>query len=365
MKKTVIIFIMTALALMGSCSGEKVDEYAMVTFMLGNVLRNNAALEIGDILKEKDVIKTEDESFCDVRIGGSIIRIKEKSSVTMTNLIRNENQEDTTLGLSVGKMLCKPKKLLKSEKFVVKTPTAVAGVRGTNFIIEADKNKTTRIKVFQGKVKVAKRVKQFEENVDQVLEVSSTVEKEKKVIITEEEVRKAEKNIEKAIEKSEAKGVEMDTAQIVKIIEENKKDVVIEKAKIENFAVEDFQKEKKEIIAVEVKEPAVIKKIVNVIQQEKKKPIPEGRLLVTRYEIYFIKNGKVLWEGDVVENPLKKDDKIYIASGDYVFCASSEGPVLWRKKLTNSGRLELKDNAVVVYTGKGRTELDIETGEKL
>ena len=68
-----------------------------------------------------------------------------------------------------------------------------------------------------------------------------------------------------------------------------------------------------------------------MMRLEREKPKPDGRLLITRYEIYFIKNGKVLWEGKVLQQPVRMNDKIFIASGDYVYCASADGPVLWRK----------------------------------
>ena len=96
----------------------------------------------GDVLKENDIITTGIMSSCDIRIGDSIIRIKEKSKVLISQLLKNGNVENITLGLDIGKMLCKPKKLIKSESFLVKTPTAVAGVRGTQFSVEADIKKT-------------------------------------------------------------------------------------------------------------------------------------------------------------------------------------------------------------------------------
>lgn len=334
----------------------------MITFMLGDVLKNNIAVEIGSLIKEKDIIVTGADSFCDVRIGGSIIRIKEKSNATISNLMRKGDMEDTTVGLGVGKMLCKPKKLLKSEKFIVKTPTAVAAVRGTTFTIEADAMKTTRIKVFNGKVKVARRIKQLEESMDRVLEAAPAIEKERKIVITEKEVTKAEAAVEKILAAETAKAPE---EAITAVILQARNEVVISDKKIEKFAVEDFQKDNKEMIEVKVKPVEVIREIATVIKQEKEMPKPDGRLLVTRYEIYFIKNGKVLWEGKVVENPIKKDDKIYIASGDYVYCASTEGPVLWRKNIENEGKLELKEDKLAVFTSKGTKNLDLDTGEQL
>lgn len=358
MKKLNIFFLCAFITISYSCSKEKVDEYAMITFLIGDVKKNNQVVEIGDIIQEKDVIITSEDAFCDVKIGGSIIRVKEKSKVIVSNLLRSNNLESTELGLNVGKMLCKPKKLLKSESFVVKTPTAVAGVRGTKFTVEADIKKTTRIKVFDGKVKVAKRIKQFEGSTEKVLEIAPVVAEEKKVIITEAEVKKVEKVADKIIKEGGA-------SEMAVVISKLKKDVVVSKSSIKDFKIADFARENKEIIAIQPKPKAVIKQIIKVIQQEKEIPKPDGRLLVTRYEIYFIKNGKVLWEGTVIESPIKKDGKIYIASGDYVFCASDDGPVLWRKKINNDGKLKIEENALSVFSQGQATKLDLETGEKL
>ncbi len=358
MKKLCVFILCSVIAFSYGCSKEKVDEYAMITFMIGDVKMNNKVVEIGDIIKEKDVIITAEDAFCDVKIGGSIIRVKEKSKVIVSNLLRSNNLESTELGLNVGKMLCKPKKLLKSESFVVKTPTAVAGVRGTKFTVEADIKKTTRIKVFDGKVKVAKRIKQLESSTEKVLEIAPVVAEEKKVIITEDEVKKVEKLAEKLIKEGGAK-------EMAVVITKLKNDVVVSKASIKGFKIADFARENKEIIAIQPKPKTVIKQIIRVIQQEKEIPKPDGRLLVTRYEIYFIKNGKVLWEGTVIDNPIKMNGKIYIASGDYVFCASDDGPVLWRKKMNNDGKLKIEENALSVFSKGQTTKLDLETGEKL
>src|SRR5208337_668540 len=165
-KKTGIISVIIIASLVAGCSGTRVDEYAMISFIIGDVKKNNAEAQIGDIIKENDVIVTSENSFCDIRIDDSVIRIKSMSSLTISTLIKNGEVEKTILGLAIGKMLCKPKKLLKSESFLVKTPTAIAGVRGTQFAVEIDKKMTTRIKVFKGEVKVARRIKQLESSVD-------------------------------------------------------------------------------------------------------------------------------------------------------------------------------------------------------
>ncbi len=358
MKRFYLLSIILMVVIAYGCSKEQGEDYASITFLIGDVTKNNVKADIGDMIKEKDIIVTSADSFCDVKIGGSIIRIKEKSKVEVASLIKKNNLENTSLGLSVGKMLCKPKKLLKSESFIVKTPTAVAGVRGTKFTVEADKMKTTRIKVFDGKVKIAKRIKQFEGSIDKVLEAAPVVKEEMKVVVTAKEVEKVEKAAEKLLKNGSEK-------EMAAVLTKLKKDVVVSKDKITKFKVEDFAKENKEIIAIQVKPREVIRKIIKVIKQEREMPKPDGRLLITRYEIYFIKNGKVIWEGAVVENPIKKDGKIYIASGDYIFCASSDGPVLWRKNLSNDGKLKIEGDVLKVFSQGKVTNLDPETGQKL
>lgn len=363
MRKLILICIGLVMVISGGCSKQKVDEYAVISFIVGEVTRNNVALSIGDIIKEKDEINTGNESFCDIKIGGSIIRIKEKSKLTVSNLIRQGGAESTQLGMDMGKMLCKPKKLLKDDSFTIKTPTAVAGVRGTQFTVEIDTLKTTRIKVFDGKVQVAKRIKQFEGNFEKILAMSPVIDKEEKIVITEKEVEKSEKIVEKILQNETARGKGGDV--MGRVIQASSKEIVSAQKDIEKFAAGDFVKENKEIIDVKEKPAEVIKEIVKVIEKEKEQPKPDGRLLITKFEVYFIKNGKVLWEGKVIDEPLKEGDKIYIASGDYVYCASANGPVLWRKNIINDGKLELKEGKLTVFTKGEKKNLNSETGEQL
>jgi hypothetical protein len=334
----------------------------MITFMIGDVKKNNVAVQIGDILKEKDTIQTGTDSFCDIKIGDSLIRVKQKTKIVLSTLMRLGGLDNTTMELGSGKILCKPKKLLKSETFLVKTPTAVAGVRGTQFIVEADANGTSRIKVFDGKVKVARRIKELDASIDKVLSLAPDVNKQEKVIITKEDVAKTEAIVSKIMKAESAKGTE---AAVAEVIKKEGKNIVAGRKNIEKFAVRDFEKDNKEIIEVKQKPVEVIKEISKVIKQEKEEPKPNGRLLITRFEVYFIKNGTVEWEGKVVEEPIKQADKLYIASGEYVFCASVDGPVIWRKQINNEGRLRVRENMLIVSAQGRETKLDLKTGEKL
>ncbi len=354
------ICILLAIAMIVPGCTKSAEDYATVTFLIGDVKKNNVDIEIGEVIKEKDSLVTGAQSSCDVRIGESIIRIKENSKVLISQLMRSGNLENTGLGLEVGKVLCKPRKLMKSESFLVKTPTAVAGVRGTKFTVEADQQKTTRIKVFDGEVKVIKRVASLEDSVEQLLQEAPAVEEKEKVVVTEKDVKLAEQRVEQAFSK-EGRGSEV---ALVKVIEQVKDDVVVARREVQTFKVEDFKDERAEIIAIEPKPMDIVRQIEKAVEMEKERPKPDGRLLVTRYEIYFIKSGKILWEGKLITPPLRKDDKIYIASGDYVFSATLDGPVIWRKNIENDGRLEVKGEKLVVHSKQGIRELDLGTGQE-
>jgi hypothetical protein len=325
------------------------------------VTKNNTAVQIGDPVHEKDVIRTGADSFCDVKIGESLIRIKQNTRVLMSGLIRKEEAENVSIDLGAGKLLCKPKKLLKSESFLIRTPTAIAGVRGTQFTVEADANSTSRIKVFEGHVKVAKRIRYLDPKANELLKIAPEVNRDEKVVITKAEVEKTEKLVDWILDSESGKGDEAAMRQVLKRAGNN---IVAGKEDIKKFSVADFEKDNKEIIAVKEKPAEVIRQIKKAIKIEKEAPKPEGRILITRYEVFFIKNGKVEWEGKIVEDPVKSNDRLYIASGDYVFCASVDGPVLWKKKLENDGRARILDNDLVVEANGEKIRLDLNTGDR-
>ena len=362
MNKLFLAILCLVLIIPSGCIKETKEEYSTIIFYIGDVKKNNNTAEIGEVILQNDVISTGLQSSCDIKIGGSIIRVKEKSNVRLSELYQKDDVEKTMVDLEVGKLLCKAKKLSKSESFLVKTPTAIAGVRGTKFTVEADIQKTSRIKVFNGNVTVLKRVKQLENiEVEKIIATAPTLSEEEKVIVTADDVKQTEKLVEKAIEKEQKINQDIETA-VAKAIETHQKEVVIDKKEIEKFKIEDFKEENKEIIAVQEKPKEVIAAIKSIVKLEKKEPVPEGRLLITRYEIYFIKGDKPLWEGKVINPPIQKDNKLYIASGDYVFCASVDGPVFWKRNIKNDGKVELKEDKLVIFTEGKSKELDIVTG---
>ncbi|MCL2026840.1 MAG: FecR domain-containing protein [Leptospirales bacterium] len=358
-KLFICVTLILVFGLVSGCS-KRPDEFASVMFLMGDVFCNDAAVEIGVPLKQDDTIKTSELSFCDIKLGDSLIRIKEKSTVILSSLMQSDGNENVGLELLSGKMLCKPKKLLKSEQFVVKTPTAIAAVRGTDFTVETDANKTTRIKVFSGSMNIGKRVKQFEEHKEEIINNSSLVEQGFKAIVTKDDLEKAEKSIEKFMNLHKDESLESYAA----FAAANREHIKIEENTVSKFSADDFEKDNTELIAIEEKPAEVVRKIAQIIKTAKEEPkIDYAALLVTRYEVYYIKDGKVDWEGKLRAAPIKSKGNLYVLSDDNVFCASEEGTVFWRKIIPYAQRLELAGNKLRIITNEGSKELDAKTGE--
>lgn len=160
MKFNILIFISIILFSFGC--GEKeapvsqAEEsfFFKVQFVLGNVKISGANGEKtaiqGDQLKISDMIITGDKSVADLIFGtAGVVRINQKSRVTITS-IADKTNNDTVMDMKNGRLLLTLPKL-QGTGFQVKTPTAVASVRGTSFEVVADK-KGSKLSVAKGTV---------------------------------------------------------------------------------------------------------------------------------------------------------------------------------------------------------------------
>lgn len=362
MRALKILLPFAIVALLFACSKEEVPSHASIAFFLGDVKVNNIPAQIEDPVKEDDIVTTGSNSFCDIKIGKSILRIKSDSSIRLSQLRKNGDFEKTQIELSTGKILCKPKKLLKEENFLVKTPTAVAAVRGTQFSVETDKLNTTRIKVFNGEVKVAKRLKYFDSAVEKVMDVATTVSQEEKVIITEEHVKEAEASVEQKLKDSPSSALSEENF-MSSIIDKSTKEIAIAQKDIAKFKPEDFARENKEIIEVEEKPKDDLKVIKKVVKEDSLQPKAQGRIVITKYDIYFVKEGKVIWESKLLDEPLKKNDRIFLSTGNYVICSDEDGTVLWKVKIKNQG-IGFRGNDIYVRHGKMSLKLRPSDGKR-
>jgi len=127
-----------------------------VTFLIGDVdIQECGKTEWGDAeleqpTYEKDKVKTQEESRCEVTLRDeNILRIGEK---TVFELVREPDGKEK-VGVKSGKVWMNIRSLVEKEKFEVHTPTAVAAIRGTVYRLSCDANHS-KYWVYDGSVAV-------------------------------------------------------------------------------------------------------------------------------------------------------------------------------------------------------------------
>lgn len=148
----------------------KTSHAAAVVFVVGSDAKvitpaGEKAAAKGIVLQESDKIVTGPKSQVDLLLPNNIlIRIDKNSTVLMQEFTAAENgvQHDRLM-LEKGTVFSKVARLDKRSTFAIHTPTLVAGVRGTEFMTEADANGTGKVAVIEGKVGVESKSGSSEE----------------------------------------------------------------------------------------------------------------------------------------------------------------------------------------------------------
>jgi Uncharacterized protein conserved in bacteria len=168
---------------------------ALVVFKKGNtfLVRDNKKSEIqpNTIIQENDVIKTENDSYVNLQLSnGVIVRIGANSQVTLNQLLRKDNKEEYNLQVSQGEVLSKVEKDKKKQiKLEIQSPTAIASVRGTEFLVESKSNSTT-IAVNEGKVEVSSIDGSQKQTIEAGEKIVATFNEQKKSIMDTYEKQK-------------------------------------------------------------------------------------------------------------------------------------------------------------------------------
>ncbi len=165
-----VLSMMVISLISGSCQKSspvaKVD--AVVSFFSGTAtiqsLNSQPRLIVmKDIVKDGDIIETGDKSSVIVQVGEELlVRFEANTKVSVTSITDIAKRVIT---LDKGKVLSSVTKLKKGNEYFVKTPTAVASVRGTEFLTDFNEGKTV-VAVGKGKVSVIKSETQEEKLVD-------------------------------------------------------------------------------------------------------------------------------------------------------------------------------------------------------
>jgi len=117
-------------------------------------------LSVGRKLHHQDIVKTSTESRAVLSIPGSCeMHVGENSLVAVELENMPNGGRMSAINVKRGKILVNVKKIVGSkDAFLVRTPTAVAAIRGTSFKTEVDsKTGKSAVYVLKGKVAVKKR----------------------------------------------------------------------------------------------------------------------------------------------------------------------------------------------------------------
>jgi hypothetical protein len=265
---------------------EEVDEGALtegvVTYVSGDVNMHRGAdwrvLDVDDMVSLNNRIRTESESFCELQFSDfGIIRIQENTELEVGDVYLIEEKNRVNVNLDEGKLLCKVSKLTKGEKFQVKTRTALAGVRGTEFLVETRRDESVSLAVKEGSVSVIPS--KVAERIDEI-----------KMELKTETARSVLEEIE-----------------IPEVVVTEDEEVILEKVEVEN-AVKEFE-DTTEVIKEKVEK--IDKKAITVIKEEramaKKDEKPSARELRKLDEI---KEEIDLLKTDVISETSEKSKKV-------------------------------------------------------
>jgi hypothetical protein len=105
-------------------------------------------------LFHQDRIKTDKDSMLGIDVyDGTQVVVSPETKMTLTRADINKNKS-INLQLLSGTIRCKVSPLKKDEIFIVRTPTATAGVRGTDFITSYSREDGFKLTVLEGKVEI-------------------------------------------------------------------------------------------------------------------------------------------------------------------------------------------------------------------
>lgn len=182
----ILLAVLAALLAHPACKKKPGQELGVtVQFSAGDVRIVTAAGEKaavpGDIITFDDSIVTGASSVVDLNFGTrGIIRIVENSRVTMAALRGPSGNEQAQFEMKTGKVVVIMSKLSKGSGFSIITPTTLAAIRGTSFMVVSDPA-SSKIYVLKGRilVQLAKEGK-LAENIEKILDAN------KKVIVSED-----------------------------------------------------------------------------------------------------------------------------------------------------------------------------------
>ena len=166
------LVVLVAVFLASNFLANESQDRASIVKISGSVAIERAGEKLipskGMVLNAYDKITTSKGAALDVTFDDGLKDIVKIGSNSHVVLESDAIQKQTSIFMDRGEILLKLEKLEKGSNFQVRTPTAVAGVRGTSFGVQL-KGKEAVISDFESKIYVKGLDQNFVENEDELL----------------------------------------------------------------------------------------------------------------------------------------------------------------------------------------------------
>ncbi len=155
MRVRVKILMLTACMLLSAYGAEHAGRIHMLEGE-ASILRSNAGkwqqIRLNMPVRIGDQIYTREESFVEIRlINGTIMRLDEKTKI----VVDSADETGVRTSSSIGNIWVNMRKLVNTGKeFELSSPTATAAIRGTVFQMQTDRDSSTDVSVYSGKIEV-------------------------------------------------------------------------------------------------------------------------------------------------------------------------------------------------------------------
>jgi hypothetical protein len=148
MKNLIIILLLSLL--ISSFSSSQKTHLAVINFKIGdiNVIRagekEKEAVSYSTKFYAGDLVETAAESRVEIRsIDESIFHVGESSLFQIRDIVKKEKETRSKFSLLFGKLYVKVKRLFTAtDEHSIRLPTAVAAIRGTEFLVQVDSAKS-------------------------------------------------------------------------------------------------------------------------------------------------------------------------------------------------------------------------------
>lgn len=311
---------------------------ALCKAVIGNVFIQRGQeyinLTNGMVVLQSDIVVCDKGSMAVIEIGPAILRIEQNSKVSIDSL-----QQTQVLSLAAsmdkGVLYVAVRKLHKGDSISVTTKTAVAGVRGTSFMVQSD-SQSTRLVVLDGKVLVLPRVPDIPMGENTGVLVSEG----KSCVVDIHTLR----TIKKAVEQKK-----------VSLSDAIKQSISVSLADEKSMQkLRTLNQDVSEHIVIDEDKPLSINDLYPIVSIT---PYKNDIVVTTNNGIYYCENNLIQWHQDypIVSKPYIWDDYIIFQSKRLLAC-DAKSTIKWELEIEGeviSSSVIAFRNTLVIPTTKG------------